>query len=224
MVAIFGVGCAVPMQYYNQLAVYFAMPILGLAGIWLWYLINRFVKGADPEESLDGAWNTVQTFLFMVTVTVAVTITATIAVSITVIITISLTFSSPHQIYPTTASVVLNAYNCREILGKYYLVQDLASPCYDAEWGQYAILATVGVMLYPLGILFYSFLILRRNRHKLYMSLKLKRRYGMLYARYEQQYYYWVTYCYMPLIQLILYHHCTPLERHAANAHCPLQL
>ena len=119
---------------------------------------------------------------------------------------------------------MLNAYSCREILGKYYLVQDLASPCYDAEWGQYAILATVGVMLYPLGILFYSFLILRRNRHKLYMSLKLKRRYGMLYARYEQQYYYWVTYCYMPLIQLILYHHCTPLERHAAKAHCPLQL
>ena len=170
VVAIFGVGCAVPMQYYNQLTVYFAMPILGLAGIWLWYLINRFVKGADPEESLDGAWNTVQTFLFMM--------------------------------YPTTASVMLNAYNCREILGKYYLVQDLASPCYDAEWGQYAILATVGVMLYPLGILFYSFLILRRNQHKLYISLKLKRRYGMLYARYEQQYYYWVTYCYMPLIQL----------------------
>ena len=84
VVAIFGVGCAVPMQYYNQLTVYFAMPIVGLAGIWLWYLINRFVKGADPEESLDGAWNTVQTFLFMVTVTVAVTITATITVSITV--------------------------------------------------------------------------------------------------------------------------------------------
>ena len=95
VVAIFGVGCAVPMQYYNQLTVYFAMPILGLAGIWLWYLINRFVKGADPEESLDGAWNTVQTFLFMVTVTDAVTITATITVSITVIITISLTFSPP---------------------------------------------------------------------------------------------------------------------------------
>ena len=79
------------MQYYNKLIFYFGMPIIGLAGIWLWYLINRFVKGADPEESLDGAWNTVQTFLFMVTVTV--TITATITVSITVIITISLTFS-----------------------------------------------------------------------------------------------------------------------------------
>merc|ERR1719478_666838 len=46
-------------------------------------------------------------------------------------------------------------------------------------------------MLYPLGILFYSFVILCRNRHKLYTSLKLKRRYGMLYARYEQKYYYW---------------------------------
>ena len=91
VLAIFGVGCAVPMQYYNKLVVYFFMPMVGLAGIWLWYLINRFVKGADPEESLDGAWNTVQTFLFMVTVTDAVTITATI----TVIITISLTFSSP---------------------------------------------------------------------------------------------------------------------------------
>ena len=193
VVAIFGVGCAVPMQYYNQLTVYFAMPILGLAGIWIWYLINRFVKGADPEESLDGAWNTVQTFLFMVTVTVAVTITATITVSITVHYHLSHLLSLPSQIYPTTASVMLNAYNCREILGKYYLVQDLASPCYDAEWGQYAILATVGVMLYPLGILLYSFLILRRNRHKLYISRKLKRRYGMLYARYEQQYYYWVT-------------------------------
>merc|ERR1712072_452359 len=45
--------------------------------------------------------------------------------------------------------------------------------------------------MYPLGILFYTFLILRRNRHKLFISLKLKRRYGMLYARYEQQYYYW---------------------------------
>ena len=29
-----------------------------------------------------------------------------------------------------------------------------------------------------MGILFYSFLILRRNRHKLYISPKLKRRYG----------------------------------------------
>ena len=93
---------------------------------------------------------------------------------------------------------MLNAFNCREILGKYYLAQDLAAICYTAEWrqvlpalhrhcattklswctAQYAILAVVGVAMYPLGILFYSFLILRRNRHKLYISPKLKRRYG----------------------------------------------
>merc|ERR1719473_2671431 len=106
------------MGYYNQLTFYFAMPTVGLAAIWLWCLLKRFLGHGDPEEALDTAWNNVQTFLFI--------------------------------LYPTTASVVLNAFNCREILGKYYLAQDLASLCYTAEWRQYAILAVVGVAMYPL--------------------------------------------------------------------------
>jgi len=94
-------------------------------------------------------------------------------------------------IYPILSTVVLNCFSCRQILGDWYIVQDLSTQCYTAEWSKHAILAVVGIILYPVGIQVYTFIILKRNRHKLWFSKKIADRYAMLYARYEAKYYFW---------------------------------
>ena len=66
--------------------------------------------------------------------------------------------------YPGVSYVVLQAYNCRLIEGEWYLVADLSEICYTDKWTLYAVLACIGVCLYPLGILLYTGTVLRLAR------------------------------------------------------------
>lgn len=54
-----------------------------------------------------------------------------------------------------------------------------------------ALLAALGVLLYPVGIQVYTYLLLLRHRHELWVSHKVQKRYGLVYLRYEKKYFFW---------------------------------
>ena len=101
-------------------------------------------------------------------------------------------------LYPGVSKVVLQAFHCRLINGEWYLVADLNEVCYTSDWTANAALALVGVALYPIGIVVYTAVILFRNEHKLWKIAiggdrnKMKVRYGLLYGRYEERFFFWV--------------------------------
>jgi len=94
-------------------------------------------------------------------------------------------------VYPICSEVILKTFYCTEADGRYFLVADLSKECYTREWLKYAVVAMVGVALYPVGILLYSGSLLFRNRHKLYTSKKMIARYSILFVRYEPEFYFW---------------------------------
>ena len=79
-------------------------------------------------------------------------------------------------VYPLCSAIVLQAFNCREIMGTSYLIADLAAPCYDSVWTKYAVLAFVGILVYPIGAFLYTYVALKRNRHKLYLEVRVPKR------------------------------------------------
>jgi len=48
-------------------------------------------------------------------------------------------------LYPNLAQVTLDAFNCREILGEYYLIADYEARCFTVTWSKYAVLAAIGL-------------------------------------------------------------------------------
>ena len=94
----------------------------------------------------------------------------------------------PFFLNPSLSKVVLDAFHCRLIDGDYYLVADFAEVCFGARWTGNAVLAFIGICLYPIGILVYTGTTLSRNRHKLWVvpkgetGNKMKQRYGLLFG------------------------------------------
>lgn len=175
IVAVFGIGCVLPMGYYQKLYVNFLLPIAGLGAILISYHVRRILAPhLDREDLASSHWRIVQLLLFIV--------------------------------YPGTALVMLQAYTCRLINGKYYLIADLSAQCYTGEWTLHALLASLGVVLYPIGdnmlvfatdnlsqltivcqgIQVYTATILWRNKAQLWLSKQCKRKYGLVYLRYER--------------------------------------
>jgi len=112
-------------------------------------------------------------------------------------------------IYPGTSMYMLLIFGCAEIDGSYYLRADISLPCYDSQWMRHAFLSILGILLYTIGIPFFIYLLLRRNRHKIYSSEKFKLRFGFIYIRYEPEFWFWeleemcrkiVMVCAVPLI------------------------
>merc|ERR1711981_1017550 len=110
------------MPYFSQLKFYFTMPFVGLGIIWGMYFLQVYVL--DPDGKHDDYLNSAWNYVQ--------------------------TFL--FLIYPILSTVVLNCFSCRQILGDWYIVQDLSTQCYTAEWSKHAILAVVGIILYPVGI------------------------------------------------------------------------
>lgn len=67
-------------------------------------------------------------------------------------------------LYPSLLSQMLGILNCREIHGSYYVVADLSVPCYTPTHRAYQVLASLGIVMYVLGIPA-GFLFLMRTRH-----------------------------------------------------------
>jgi len=160
IVGMFGIGCAVPMPYYNQLVLHIAGPFFLVALIWARAYATYILKPNCTWAEADNQRARDEQLLYF-------------------------------TIYPICSQMVLRAFKCRNILGTYYLVADLEEECYTQKWMNNAIIALVGIALYPIGILAYSYVRLVRNQHKLWAVRKMKDRYGLLFARYEPEFFYW---------------------------------
>jgi len=86
--------------------------------------------------------------------------------------------------------------------GVYYLSKDLRYQCYDETWTKWSFVSFIGIVIYPVGIPFLFFIILKMNENKLFSEYKykidedgkkpsnIKNRFGFLYDRYRKDVYY----------------------------------
>jgi Ca2+-binding EF-hand superfamily protein len=98
--------------------------------------------------------------------------------------------------YPGTSQVMLQTFKCREIDGQHYLEADLTELCYTNEWSAHAVVAVMGLLTFSLGVPLFNYLLLQRNRHKLFTGEKFHDRFGFIYIRYEAAYF-WFELCEM---------------------------
>ncbi|KAE9052382.1 hypothetical protein PR001_g577 [Phytophthora rubi] len=58
-------------------------------------------------------------------------------------------------LYPSVSKTILAVYNCQEVGDTYYLVADRRLVCYNGEWALFGIIATIGVVVWVVGIPFF---------------------------------------------------------------------
>ncbi|KAG7401591.1 hypothetical protein PHYBOEH_000123 [Phytophthora boehmeriae] len=58
-------------------------------------------------------------------------------------------------LYPTVSKTILTVYNCQEVGDVYYLVADRRLVCYNGVWAVFGVVATVGVVVWVVGIPFF---------------------------------------------------------------------
>ena len=98
-------------------------------------------------------------------------------------------------IYPNCCQSFLSMFLCHDVEGTHYLMADYSLECFDDKWTSYAIVAILGIVLYCFGIPATNYILLFQNKHKLFVDDKFIARYGFMYARYEEEYFYWVSLC-----------------------------
>jgi hypothetical protein len=123
-------------------------------------------------------------------------------------------------VYPSTSSIILRMFHCTELKnGKSYLTADMSIECgshsaiktqmFGAEYSfaAYQGWAAFTILVYPIGVPLFFFLVLWWERHALYVgkghetNRELEEELGFLYAGYERQYYWWeVVECFRKLI------------------------
>ena len=81
-------------------------------------------------------------------------------------------------------------------------MSDLRYQCYNEEWVKWSTVSIISIFIYPIGIPLLFFVILYRNKHKLWTNFKkkvdnngrtisnIKNRFGFLYGRYKKDKYY----------------------------------
>jgi len=55
-------------------------------------------------------------------------------------------------IFPTCSTVVFQTFKCTDVDGTWFLDADLRQECYTGAWVDQALFATLGVLMYPIGI------------------------------------------------------------------------
>lgn len=87
-------------------------------------------------------------------------------------------------LYPHVSSSVLGVFNCIEVEGVHYLMNDFSLICFDERWNSWALPCIVFVIAYPIGIPLAYFFILRRNKGK-FQDVDTIVAYGFLYEAYQ---------------------------------------
>lgn len=96
-------------------------------------------------------------------------------------------------IYPNCCAVFLSTFSCHNVEGTDYLRMDYSLKCYDSDWIIYAGVSIAGICFYCIGIPLMDYIILIQNQHKLFISEKFEGRFGFIYGRFSDEYFYWVT-------------------------------
>lgn len=70
-------------------------------------------------------------------------------------------------VYPSLSATILRLYICTTIEGTSYLVADMTVQCHTSTWNLAAGLASPTIVLYPIGIPVFFFVMLYRYRNRL---------------------------------------------------------
>ena len=82
-------------------------------------------------------------------------------------------------------------FNCYDVDGDLRIYSDLSILCYDGNFNLFAYgVALPGIILWGLGIPFFAFILLTRDKERL-NKLEIREKLGFLYRGYKKQYYYW---------------------------------
>lgn len=157
-------GCIVGggVSYYTSLILYISMPFAVISCL---YGVMKYKIYKEQQEHPDGASKSIKHIVNRY---------------INIILLFILV------LYPLVSVKVLSIFNCMPIDGTWYLIADTTAQCFDSEWGTYALVATAGILLYPVGIPFIIYIILRRNNHKLRQPWMLER-FGIVYQDYRAE-------------------------------------
>lgn len=89
-------------------------------------------------------------------------------------------------IYPAVSSTILRLYICKDIDGQGYLLADVRVRCYTDTWNLYTLASIPLILIYPVGIPVFFYVLLRTNRHNL-GDKHIQAQLGFLYASYTAQ-------------------------------------
>ena len=74
-------------------------------------------------------------------------------------------------VYAGASTTIMRTFKCTKVYDKWLLDADWRLECYNAEWTNYALLAAVGIVLYPVGIPCFCFVSLLRHKRDLHCDL-----------------------------------------------------
>merc|ERR1711939_796619 len=93
------------------------------------------------------------------------------------------------MLYPLISINTMSLYNCRYIEDGWYLQADVSIHCYSGTWLWFGTLGVFMVLLYPIGVPLYLYVVLSRNQHKLHRS-KMYGTFGFVFEQYRKETYY----------------------------------
>jgi ABC-type multidrug transport system fused ATPase/permease subunit len=93
-------------------------------------------------------------------------------------------------VFPPVSSSVLRHYICDDVDGTSFLMQDYRVKCYTDMWNTIAYLSASFILLYPVGIPVFFFVMIRKNRHRL-SDVRVRAKLGFLYAGYKEDCWWW---------------------------------
>jgi hypothetical protein len=165
------VDCAVQTNYYSKLLAYLLIPILAvvvpLAIFLSWHFFRRGL-GILIRRPYYG--------------------TVGDALNGSLLATMIIIFMT----HPTVSRQVFNVFNCVDLDGTLYLVEDLSVECNEQDpqyllWKQISFIA---LFAFCLGVPIYGFILLYFLRHKLKLP-STRSRFGFLYIGLNPSVYYW---------------------------------
>ena len=99
-----------------------------------------------------------------------------------------------YLIYPTLVKQGMAMVSCKRIGEKYWLLADLQEPCMEGRHLLHVFTVLIPqVLLYILGLPLVATLTLYRNRNQLFHDESIQIRYGILYAGYRVEVFWWET-------------------------------
>jgi len=103
----------------------------------------------------------------------------------------SIMFAILFMMYPVMANASFEVFSCRGIEDKWYLSSDMTIECYVAtEWLICAAITGLMLPVVIVGLPWFVYSLLSRNRHKLGRK-KQQGRYGFVYMSYSKEFWYW---------------------------------
>jgi hypothetical protein len=157
--------CAVSMDFYNELVLNILFVPVVMACAYLLVIVPTMLQ---DKRDVGGERGTLKRRLIRLKFW-------------------KLIFFTLFLIYPNLSRVTLQMFQCIEINGVTYMVADFNLICYDDRWKASLPIGIIGVLLYPIGIPIIFFFYLFKNRKRLWTSKKVRYRYGLLFAAYHKE-------------------------------------